>query len=68
MIVIGIFTALFVFLFVTSYLAYRKAFYAPKKSKENVCAIPSGGQYECVKDNILSLIKKMDALTYESIL
>ena len=41
---------------------------ADANKKENICAIPSGEQYECVKDNILSLIKKMDALTYESIL
>ena len=67
MIVIGIVAPLFVFLFVTSYLAYRKAFYVPKNSKENICAIPFGEQYECVKEHILSLIKEMDALTYESI-
>ena len=63
----GIVVVLFVFLFAISYLVYRKAFYVSQKSKENVCEIPSGEQYERVKDSILSLVKEMDALTYESI-
>ena len=67
MIVIGIVAALIVFLLAISYLAYRKAFYVPKNIKENICAIPSGEQYDRVKDRILSLLKEMDTLTYESI-
>ena len=67
MIVIGIVSALLILIFAVSYLSYRKAFYVPKDSKENICTIPSGEQYECVKDHILSLIKEMDTLSYESI-
>lgn len=67
MIIICIVTALFALIFAASYLSYRKAFYVPRSQKENICAIPSGEQYECVKDNILSLIKEMDELTFESV-
>lgn len=67
MIIIFIVTALLILIFAASYLSYRKAFYVPQSQKESVCAIPSGEQYECVKDKILSLIKEMDELTFESV-
>lgn len=67
MIIIVIVAILFIFLLAASYLAYRKAFYVSQNSKEKSCTIPSGEQYERVKDEILSLVKEMDALTYESI-
>ena len=68
MIIICIVTALLILIFAASYLSYRKAFYVPQSQKESVCTIPSGEQYECVRDKILSLIKEMDELTFESVL
>ena len=67
MIILGIIFALLVYMITASYLAYKKAFYVPRNRKDDIYAIPSGDQYERVKGTIISLIKEIDSLAYESI-
>lgn len=67
MIIISVVTVLIMLLFSASYLSYRKAFYVSHSQKEKNYEIPLGNQYECEKEKILSLIKEMEGLSFESI-
>lgn len=47
--------------------SYRTAFYSPAKRKEDCYAIPNGEQYQKERPRMLSLIREMDEIPYESV-
>lgn len=47
--------------------SYRTAFYSPAKRQEDCYAIPNGEQYQKERPRMLSLIREMDEIPYESV-
>ena len=53
--------------FLITWFSYRKAFYSPKMRKEDPYALPKGEQYEKERQRMLSLIRQMDDIPYETV-
>ena len=53
--------------FLIAWFSYRKAFYSPKMRKEDPYALPKGEQYEKERQRMLSLIRQMDDIPYETV-
>ncbi|MBR2041699.1 MAG: alpha/beta hydrolase [Oscillospiraceae bacterium] len=58
---------LILIILLSSYLAYRRAFYHSPKRKENIFSVPNSPQYSAGRDNMLGLIKDFDALPFEQV-
>ena len=62
-----LFAGLLLLAVLIAWYSYRTAFYSPEKRKEDYYAIPKGEQYEKERQRMLSLIREMDAIPYETV-
>ena len=62
-----LFAGLLLLSFLIAWFSYRKAFYSPKMRKEDPYALPKGEQYEKERQRMLSLIRQMDDIPYETV-
>lgn len=60
-------TGLLLFSLLIAWFSYRKAFYSPKRRKEDPYALPHGEQYQKEWQRTLSLIGEMDGIVYEPV-
>ena len=67
MTIVYIFAGLLLLSVLIAWYSYRTAFYSPKKRKEDDYAIPKGAQYEKERQRMLSLIRQMDDIPYETV-
>ena len=67
MTIVYIFAGLLLLSVLIAWYSYRTAFYSPEKRKEDDYAIPKGEQYEKERQRMLSLIRQMDDIPYETV-
>ena len=67
MTIVYFFAGLILLSVLIAWYSYRTAFYSPEKRKEDYYAIPKGEQYEKERQRMLSLIRQMDDIPYETV-
>lgn len=67
MTIVYLFAGLLLLSVLIAWYSYRTAFYSPEKRKEDDYAIPKGEQYEKERQRMLSLIRQMDDIPYETV-
>lgn len=55
------------FILISSYAAYRTAFYSPLPRREDPYKIPRGRQHQACKTQTLALVREFDSLPYEPV-
>ena len=67
MTILYLFAGLLLLSVLIAWLSYRKAFYSPKMRHEDIYALPQGEQYEKERPRMLSLIRQMNDIPYETV-
>lgn len=65
--ILSFLAGLLLFSVLMAWYSYRTAFYSPKKRTEDCYAIPKGEQYEKERQRMLSLIREMDEIPFETV-